>query len=183
MGLLLSLGAICSQGSDIGVTPVYKNKKRRAYWLKETRLRTWRGKERTWLLWKGPCRGHREEYLYDVPWPGCIPAAYIPTSSSPRAECVQCIVLPPGPVSPASFNEITPRDRDGINTAAALFSYAHILRCALLGNSPSQSPPTSLLFLVLPSPILLGSLPYLVPSADYQPRECARRAVLHSLRC
>jgi hypothetical protein len=95
MGLLLSLGAICSQGSDIGVTPVYKNKKRRAYWLKETRLRTWRGKERTWLLWKGPCRGHREEYLYDVPWPGCIPAAYIPTSSSPRAECVQCIVLPP----------------------------------------------------------------------------------------
>ena len=23
-----------------------------------------------------PCRGHREVYLY-VPWPGCIPAAYI----------------------------------------------------------------------------------------------------------
>jgi hypothetical protein len=80
------------------------------------------------------------------------------------------------------FNKITPRDRDGINTAA-LFSYAHILRCALLGNSPSQSPPTSPLFLVLLSPILSGSLPYLVPSADCQPRECVRRAVPHSFRC
>jgi hypothetical protein len=28
MGLLLSLGAICSQGSDIGVTPVYKKEEK-----------------------------------------------------------------------------------------------------------------------------------------------------------
>lgn len=39
IGLLLSLGAICNQGSDIGVMPVYKNEKRRAQgWMKETRL-------------------------------------------------------------------------------------------------------------------------------------------------
>jgi hypothetical protein len=79
------------------------------------------------------------------------------------------------------FNKITPRDRDGINnTAPTLLSY---VRCASLGNSPSQSPPTFLLFLALPSPILSGNLPYLVPSADCLPQECARRVVPHSFRC
>ena len=159
MALSLSRGAISSQGSDIGVTPVYKNEKRRAYWwkkggrkkrdcgrglgeAKKGRGRYGKGHAEvtekntyTFLAWLHPRRIHPHLVLASCR----VRATHRATSR---------------PAFSASFNKFTPRDRDGINTAAALLSYAHILRCASLGNSPSQSPPTSLLFLILPSPIL-----------------------------
>ena len=80
MGLLLSLGAICREGSDIGVTPICKNEEERKCWKKETRLDCGRGeaKNRRGLVVIEIRKGHAEvagKNTYTLP--GCIPAAYI----------------------------------------------------------------------------------------------------------